>query len=92
MRSLLLSVIGCLLAGCTTATDGPTASSVSRDLSDPAASAIAGDMVGRLAEQVGPGINKVKWNEDATPFGQAMEAALKAWGYEVVTEQKLDET
>ncbi|MBB4440253.1 MULTISPECIES: conjugal transfer protein TrbH [Rhizobium] len=91
MRSLLLSVIGCLLSGCTTAADGPSASSASPDLSDPAASAIAGDMVGRLAEQVDPGINRVKWNGDATPFGQAMEAALKAWGYEVVTAQGSDE-
>lgn len=91
MQKPLLCLLGFALSGCTTATDGLTASSASRELSGPAASTIAGDVVSRLAEQVGPGINTIKLNEDASPFGQAMEAALKGWGYAVATDRKIDE-
>ncbi|MGV2167704.1 MULTISPECIES: conjugal transfer protein TrbH [Agrobacterium tumefaciens complex] len=56
----------------------------------PAANAIAGDMVSRLAEQIGPGTATVSPKQDSSPFGQALEAALKGWGYAVVTDQKTD--
>ncbi|MGR9180357.1 conjugal transfer protein TrbH (plasmid) [Rhizobium leguminosarum] len=91
VRELLLSLIGCLLTGCTTATDGLTTNRPAVDLSGPAVGAIAGDMVSRFAEQVGPEIDSVRLIEDASPFGQAMEAALKGWGYVVVTDEKIDE-
>ncbi|MGR9060768.1 conjugal transfer protein TrbH (plasmid) [Rhizobium leguminosarum] len=91
MQKPLQCLLVLVLSGCTTATDGLTDNSASRELSSPAASAIAGDLVSRLAEQVGPGTNTIKLNEDASPFGQAMEAALKGWGYAVSTDQKIDE-
>lgn len=82
--AILLS--GCQLMG----TDGLVASTAPTDISGPAASAIAGDMVSRLAEQIGPGKATVSLEPDASPLGQALEAALKGWGYAVVTDQKTD--
>ncbi|MQB12360.1 conjugal transfer protein TrbH [Agrobacterium sp. ICMP 6402] len=80
-----------LLSGCqSTGTEGLVASNAPPEISGPAASAIAGDMVSRLAEQIGPGKATVALKTDTSPFGQAMEAALKGWGYAVVTDQKTD--
>ncbi|CLP58486.1 conjugal transfer protein TrbH [Mycobacterium tuberculosis] len=61
------------------------------EISGPAASAIAGDMVSRLAEQIGQGKATVALKVDGSPFGHALEAALKGWGYAVVTDQKADQ-
>ena len=47
-------------------------------------------MVSRLAEQIGPGKAAVALKTDTSPYGQALEAALKGWGYAVVTDQKID--
>jgi hypothetical protein len=77
-----------LLAGCQTLDGGVVASSAPPDISGPAASAIAGDMVSRFAEQVGPGTATIRLKQDDSPFGEALEAALKTWGYAVVTDQK----
>ncbi|MBP1847608.1 hypothetical protein J2046_005892 [Rhizobium petrolearium] len=80
-----------LLSGCQSmGTDGLVASNAPPEISGPAAGAIAGDMVSRLAEQIGPGKATVALKPDASPFGQALEAALKGWGYAVVTDQKTD--
>ncbi|MGR9244037.1 conjugal transfer protein TrbH (plasmid) [Rhizobium leguminosarum] len=80
-----------LLSGCQSiGTDGIVASSAPPEISGPAASAIAGDMVSRFAEQIGPGKATVALKADTSPFGQALEAALKGWGYAVVTDQKTD--
>ena len=80
-----------LLSGCqSVGTDGLVASAAPPDISGSAASAIAGDMVSRLAEQIGPGKATVVLKADASPFGQALEAALKGWGYAVVSDQKTD--
>ncbi len=76
-----------LLAGCQTLDGGVVASSAPPDISGPAASAIAGDMVSRLAEQVGPGTATIRLKQDGSPFGEALEASLKTWGYAVVTDQ-----
>lgn len=81
-----------ILSGCQSlGTDGLVASNAPAEISGPAASAIAGDMVSRLAEQIGPGKATVALKADASPFGQALEAALKGWGYAVVTDQKTDD-
>lgn len=83
--------IAALLSGCqSTGTEGLVSSTAPPEISGPAASAIAGDMVSRLAEQIGPGKATVVLKTDASPFGQALEAALKGWGYAVVTDQKTD--
>jgi hypothetical protein len=80
-----------LLSGCQSmGTDGLVASNAPPEISGPAASAIAGDLVSRLAEQIGPGKATVALRPDASPFGQALEAALKGWGYAVVIDQKTD--
>lgn len=80
-----------VLSGCQTAgTDALVASDAPPEISGAAASAIAGDMVSRLAEQIGPGKATIALKPDTSPFGQALEAALKGWGYAVVTDQKTD--
>ncbi|MBO0128449.1 conjugal transfer protein TrbH [Agrobacterium sp. OT33] len=80
-----------LLSGCQSlGTDGLATSDAPADISAPAASAIAGDMVSRLAEQIGPGSATVSLKQDSSPFGQALEAAVRGWGYAVVTDQKTD--
>lgn len=80
-----------LLSGCQSmGTDGLVASNAPPEIAGPAAAAIAGDMVSRLAEQIGPGKATVALKPDASPFGQALEAALKGWGYAIVTDQKTD--
>lgn len=81
---LALCLCGCQSLG----SEGLVASSASPEISGPGASAIAGDMVSHLAEQVGPGTATVVLKQDNTPFGRALEAALKGWGYAVVTDQK----
>ncbi|WP_434730607.1 conjugal transfer protein TrbH [Rhizobium binae] len=81
-----------LLSGCqSSGMDGLTDSDAPPDISGPAASAIAGDMVSRLAEQIGQGKATIELKPDGSPFGQALEAALKGWGYAVVTDQKTDQ-
>ncbi|MGO8253569.1 conjugal transfer protein TrbH [Rhizobium ruizarguesonis] len=83
--------LAALLSGCqSTGTEGLVSSTAPPEISGPAASSIAGDMVSRLAEQIGPGKATVALKADASPFGQALEAALKGWGYAVVTDQKTD--
>lgn len=81
-----------LLSGCqSSGTDGLIGSDAPAEISRPAASAIAGDMVSRLAEQIGQGKATISLKPDGSPFGQALEAALKGWGYAVVTDQKTDQ-
>ncbi|MBN9053654.1 MAG: conjugal transfer protein TrbH [Rhizobiales bacterium] len=83
--------ISMFLSGCqSSGVDGLVASNAPPDLSGPAASAIAGDMVSRLAEQIGQGKVTVVLKQDNSPFGQALESALKGWGYAIVTDQKTD--
>ncbi|RWC00249.1 MAG: conjugal transfer protein TrbH [Mesorhizobium sp.] len=85
------AILALLLSGCqSTGTEGLGVSDASAEISGPAASAIAGDMVSRLAEQVGPGKATVALKQDGSPFGQALQAALRGWGYAVVTDQKTD--
>lgn len=80
------------LSGCQSKeTESLVTSSAPPEISGPAASAIAGDMVSRLAEQIGPGKATIALKSDTSPFGQALEAALKGWGYAVVTDQKIDQ-
>ncbi|MEO6947722.1 MAG: conjugal transfer protein TrbH [Nitrobacter sp.] len=88
-RVAMLSMLGLSLAGCASfSAGGLVASSAPPDLTDPAASAIAGDMVTKLAEQVGPGTGTIILKPDGSPFGLALETSLKSWGYAVATGQK----
>lgn len=96
--SLLLRIVmalacATLLTACQTL--GPTGlvpSTVSTDLTPETASIIASDMVGRFAEQVGPGNTTIHIAPDTSLFGQALEASLRSWGYAVLTDQKTDNT
>ncbi|MDX3808609.1 MAG: conjugal transfer protein TrbH [Bosea sp. (in: a-proteobacteria)] len=86
---LALCLLGLSLGGCASfGHGGVVASSAPPDLSGAAASAIAGDMVTKFAEQVGPGSGTIILKPDGSPFGQALETSLKSWGYAVATDQK----
>ncbi|MBB3237126.1 conjugal transfer protein TrbH [Phyllobacterium endophyticum] len=70
--------------------DAMVAGDAPAEISGLAASAIAGDMVSRLTEQIGPGTSTIVLKQDASPFGKALEASLRGWGYAIVTDQKSD--
>jgi hypothetical protein len=85
------TALAVLVSGCQSMdTDVLASSAAPPEVSGPAAGAIAGDMVSRLAEQIGQGKATVVLKQDGSPFGQALKAALKGWGYAVVTDQKTD--
>lgn len=83
--ALLLSA---MLAACQTM-NGPglIRSEVTAELTPESANAIAGDMVGRLAEHIGPGTTTIELRGSDGLFGPGLEAALREWGYAVVTDQ-----
>lgn len=84
---LLLSVA--LLPGCTTfGSGGLVDRTAPAELSAPAASAVAGDLVPRLAEQIGQGKVTVLLKPDGSAFGTALETSLRGWGYAVKTDQE----
>jgi len=90
-----IALLACmvLLAACQTLGQaGLVQSTVTTELTSDAASTIASDMVGRLAEQVGPGNTTIGLATDGSIFSQALEASLQKWGYAVVTDQKTDNT
>jgi hypothetical protein len=86
-----ITVACAVIAGCQAMNaDGLVVSSAPAEISGPAASAIAGDMVSRLAEHVGPGTGTILLKPDGSPFGGALEESLKVWGYAVVSDQKAE--
>ena len=77
-----------MLAACQTLSGpGLIRSEVTAELTPESANVIAGDMVGRLAEKVGPGTTTIELRGSDPLFGPALEAALREWGYAVVTDQ-----
>jgi len=86
---MALIIVAIAAGGCTT-TDGLASSVAPAEIPSQAASAMAGDMVSRLAEQMGPGTATVVLKRDSSTFGEAVEAALKSWGYAVIIDQKPD--
>ncbi len=92
MRKLFAFFIAtALLSSCQTTDDALTTSSTPLAVSGPVASAIAGDMASRLAEQIGPAgaATTIKLEKDRSEFATALEGALKGWGYTVVTDGKI---
>jgi hypothetical protein len=77
-----------LLSGCETVGDPLSPGSAPFAITGPAASAVAGDMASRLAEQIGS-TNKtaIKMRNDTTEYAAALSAALKGWGYTVITDE-----
>ena len=91
LKLLALLVAAALLSSCQTTDDALTTSSTPVAITGPAASAIAGDMASRLAEQIGPAgaTTTIKMDKDTSEFATALDAALKGWGYTVVTDGKI---
>ena len=92
MRKLLTFIIAAaLLCGCQTADKALTTSLTPVSVDGPAAGAIAGDMASRLAEQIGPASawTTIRLEKDRSEFATALEAALKGWGYKVITDGKV---
>lgn len=92
MRTLVAFLAAAaLLSGCQTHDEALTTSSTPVAVTGPAASAIAGDMASRLAEQIGPGggTTTIAMENNKSEFATALEAALKGWGYRVVTDGKV---
>lgn len=90
MRKMLpIILVTALISGCQTADDALTASPTPVSVSDAAASAIAGDLASRLAEQIGhAGTTTIKMDKSTSEYALALEAALKGWGYTVITDRK----
>lgn len=82
----LFLALALALTGCQTTEDGLT-TGATPVVSSSAASAIAGDLASRLAEQVPPAVTSVRLKSDKSDFAVALEAALKGWGYSVTTEK-----
>lgn len=82
-------ILSLLLSGCQSLGEaGVVASHAPVDISGPAERSIADDMVSRLAEHVAPGAGPIALKQDGSPFRQALESALKAWGYAIAPDQK----
>ena len=76
-----------VLSGCQTVDDTLPTSSTPVAVTGATASAIAGDMASRLAEQVGKaGVTTLKMDKDTSEYAAALEAALKGWGYTVIAD------
>lgn len=85
--ALLFSVL--FLSGCQTADDTISTSSTPIAVTSATASAIAGDLASRFAEQVGKaGVTTLKMDKDTSEYAVALEAALKGLGYHVISDGK----
>ncbi|WP_404406895.1 conjugal transfer protein TrbH [Pelagibacterium halotolerans] len=91
-RLLAIALLAGSAAACTTTGGGyftPVASTDAADLTPVAASAVAGDMVARLAEHVGPGTGTIVLQPDESAFGFALQESLQGWGYAVAIDQEV---
>jgi len=89
-KTIAAMIITAILSGCQTADETLTTSSTPIAVTGATASAIAGDMASRLAEQVGPaGTTILKMDKDTSEYAAALEAALKGWGYTVIADGKV---
>lgn len=89
-KTIAAIIITAVLSGCQTADETLTTSSTPISVTGATASAIAGDMASRLAEQVGPaGTTTLKMAKDTSEYAAALEAALTGWGYTVIADGKV---
>ena len=92
MKVTIVVVATALLSGCAgfgfdgLSANGLVASTAPAELTAPAASAVAGDLVPRLAEQLGQGKATIVLKPDSSVFGSALEASLRTWGFAVTTD------
>jgi type IV secretion system protein TrbH len=87
---ILLIALAAALSGCQTSGRAPDDDPKPAGLSPAAASAIAGDLSARLAEQAPPKGTTIRMAPDRTDFGIAFGAALKGWGYSVNPEAQTE--
>lgn len=88
-KTIAAIIITGILSGCQISYETLTTSSTPIAITGATASAIAGDMASRLAEQVGPaGTTTLKMDKDTSEYAAALEAALKGWGYTVIADGK----
>ena len=91
-RATVAVVVATLGSGCAGlgldgfGTSGVVASTAPTEMTGSAASAIAGDLVPRLAEQLGQGKATIVLKPDSSVFGSALEASLRTWGFAVTTD------
>ena len=89
-KTIAAIIITSILSSCQTADETLTTSSTPIAVTGATASAIAGDMASRLAEQVGPAATTtLKMDKDASEYATALEAALKGCGYTVIADGKV---
>lgn len=89
-RFIALLLVTTLVSSCETTGDTLTANAKPAAITGPAASTIAGDMASRLAEQISPAATvSIKMDTDRSDYANALEAALKGWGYSVITDGKM---
>ena len=88
-RTAMVVMVVTLVSGCAGlgldgfGTSGLVASTAPTEMTTLAASAIAGDLVPRLAEQLGQGKATIVLKPDSSAFGAALDAALRTWGFAV---------
>lgn len=91
-RTAVVVMVATLVSGCAGlgldgfGTSGLVASTAPTEMTALAASTIAGDLVPRLAEQLGQGKATIVLKPDSSAFGAALEAALRTWGFAVTTD------
>lgn len=94
-RTAMVVMAATLVSGCAGmgldgfGTSGLVASAAPTEMTTLAASAVAGDLVPRLAEQLGQGKATIVLKPDSSAFGAALEAALRTWGFAVITNSKV---
>jgi hypothetical protein len=92
VKATIIVMVTTLLSGCAGlgfdgfGADGLVVSTAPAELTAPAASAVAGDLVPRLAEQLGQGKATVILKPDSSVFGSVLEASLRTWGFAVTTD------
>ena len=92
LRATIAVVATALLSGCAGlgfdgfGANGLVVSTAPAELTAPAASVVAGDLVPRLAEQLGQGKATIVLKPDSSVFGSALEASLRTWGFAVTTD------
>ncbi|ARD70046.1 conjugal transfer protein TrbH (plasmid) [Aminobacter sp. MSH1] len=85
VRLALIGLCFAALAGCQTlGTRGLVESAITTELTPQAATTIAEDMVGRLAEVLAPGSTTIAFTAKDAVFAGALETTLRNWGYGVV--------
>lgn len=82
-----IALLFLVLSGCQTTDDTLPTGSMPIAVTGATASAIAGDLASRLAEQVGKvGVTTLKMDKGTSEYAAALEAALKGWGYNVIAD------